>query len=495
MYLSPLLSLTFLLAPSSIYALPNEPAAARRDAARAPLTVPLIRRGLEKRDRTAEEWAELAANLRGKYGGVSAKSGRRALNTVSMTNQQADTSYLGVVQIGTPPQSANVVLDTGSADLWVSSSTCARCASQATGARFNQAQSSTFNSVQGNLDVTYGSGRAVGTLGSDVVQVGQFQVASQVFGLATSITDQFLTGNSSGIMGLGFRSLASTGANPWWQQAVTAWDAPQMSFYFTRFRNVAGATNIDEPGGQFTLGGTNSSLYQGTINFTNLVRAQYWTIPMTSIGVGNSASIQLGSDNQNAAIDTGTTLIGGPSSVLDQFYSLIPGATRGSQVSSSLQDYYVIPCNANVQATLTFGGQSYTMQASDLIGGTLSGGQQCIGAFFVLDLQSGSSPIPGASSGVPAWVVGSAFLKNVYSVFQSDPAAVGFATLRDNVQEFGTLGVAGFAVDQNGHTNGTIIGAASPRRPMTILGGGSVFAASALWTVVGLVAVLVSSSL
>jgi hypothetical protein len=127
-------------------------------------------------------------------------------------------------------------------------------------------------------------------------------------------------------------------------------------------------------------------------------------------------------------------------------------------------------CDTNVQATLTFGGVAYTMTASDLIGGSVSGGD-CLGAFFSLQLGSSSSPLPSSSS-FPTWVVGSAFLKNVYTVFQASPAAVGFATLKDNVQDIGPLGVAGFAIDSNGNSNGTIIRAAATRSMSSLLSSG-----------------------
>jgi cathepsin D len=91
-----------------------------------------------------------------------------------------------------------------------------------------------------------------------------------------------------------------------------------------------------------TIGGTNSSLYTGNINYNSLSQAQYWMIPMTSMSVQGGQSIALSGVNQNAVIDTGTTLIGGPKSVLDQLYSQVTGAVRGSQLSSSLADYYLI---------------------------------------------------------------------------------------------------------------------------------------------------------
>jgi cathepsin D len=53
-------------------------------------------------------------------------------------------------------------------------------------------------------------------------------------------------------------------------------------------------------------------------------------LPIESLTVqGNSVSLPSGSDSR-AAIDTGTTLVGGPSSVISEFYSNIDGATAGT---------------------------------------------------------------------------------------------------------------------------------------------------------------------
>jgi len=123
------------------------------------------------------------------------------------------------------------------------------------------------------------------------------------------------------------------------------------------------------------------------------------------------------------------------------------------------------------------------MQGSDLIGGTVSN-SYCLGAFFIIDLTSGTQGIPGSASQVPTWIVGSAFLKNVYTVFQSNPAAVGFAALKTNVQSFGELGPAGFSIDQNGNSNGTIIhaGASQTRLSTGVLASGIVASMAAmLW--------------
>jgi cathepsin D len=72
----------------------------------------------------------------------------------------------------------------------------------------------------------------------------------------------------SGIMGLAFHGMARTGAVPFWQALIAnnQLTNPEFSFAITRFDNVQSATQ-EEPGGVFTLGGTNSTLYKGNVDF------------------------------------------------------------------------------------------------------------------------------------------------------------------------------------------------------------------------------------
>ena len=88
-------------------------------------------------------------------------------------------------------------------------------------------------------------------------------------------------------MGFGFQTIASTQAVPFWQALVNAnkFGEPLFSFYLTRFGNVNNAADL-EPGGVLTLGGTNSSLFQGDIDFVNMpsdATPSFWLLDMTSL--------------------------------------------------------------------------------------------------------------------------------------------------------------------------------------------------------------------
>ncbi|KAF8840864.1 acid protease, partial [Paxillus ammoniavirescens] len=123
-------------------------------------------------------------------------------------------------------------------------------------------------------------------------------------------------------------------------------------------------------------------------------------------------------------IDTGTTLIGAPSSIVQSIWANVPGSVA---LDGQYQGMYAYPCNTAVSVSISFGGTSWPISAADMnLGNVTSTGsttQMCIGGIFDV----GSTV--GSGQGTPSWIVGDTFLKNVYSVYQANPPAVGFAQL------------------------------------------------------------------
>ena len=129
------------------------------------------------------------------------------------------------------------------------------------------------------------------------------------------------------------------------------------------------------------------------------------------------ASINLGSNNM-VAVDTGTTLIGGPESIIESIYAAIDGSER---MTGAYQNYYQYPCSTTIDFRITFGGYTIRIGDADFNLGRYSADEtMCTGAVYVQGLSSGS-PVQ--------WIVGDTALKNVYSVYRFDPPAVGFAAL------------------------------------------------------------------
>jgi len=99
------------------------------------------------------------------------------------------------------------------------------------------------------------------------------------------VSSELTDGSVQGIMGLAFSSIASTRATPFWQALATNGElaAPEMSFWLQRADPLS--TTKDGAGGIFTLGGTNSSLFTGDIEFLNMpsnVQESFWLLNVAS---------------------------------------------------------------------------------------------------------------------------------------------------------------------------------------------------------------------
>ncbi|KAL7421708.1 hypothetical protein Q5752_003478 [Cryptotrichosporon argae] len=345
---------------------------------------------------------------------------KRATNgEVALQDNSLDASYSASVSIGTPSQTFQIILDTGSSDLWVASSSCTSCS----GSTFDSASSTSYVGLNETFSISYGSGTASGALGQDTVTMGGYSVASQTFADCNSIGSGLISSGTAGIMGLAWTSLAYSKATPWWVTLAesSSWSDKLFGFYLARYRDVAGATTNEADGGTATFGYTDSSLYSGSIAYVSVADdPEYWQITMDAVTIQGTA-VDLGSST-SVAIDTGTTLIGGPASIVAAIFAAIPGS---QQMTGAYANYYEYPCTATIALKLTFGGFAIDIADADFnLGRYSSNASMCTGAVFVQSMGS-SSPVQ--------WIVGDTALKNVYSVFRYEPAAVGFASLAASV--------------------------------------------------------------
>lgn len=131
------------------------------------------------------------------------------------------------------------------------------------------------------------------------------------------------------------------------------------------------------------------------------------------------------SSTADVAIDTGTTLIGGPSDDIAAVYAQIPGSSR----STDSKGFWNYPCSTQVNVSLQFGGGTqWSISPADFEYGQPSH-DTCQGAFF----ESGSTD--------PSWIIGDTFLKNVMSVYRFNPPSVGFAHLSAKAETLTTEAV------------------------------------------------------
>ncbi|KAI6234909.1 Peptidase A1 domain-containing protein [Aphelenchoides fujianensis] len=186
-----------------------------------------------------------------------------------------DAEYLGQITIGTPEQIFNVVLDTGSSNLWVVDTTCKGqpCSGKD---QFKSKSSTTYAENGKKFKIQYGSGSVKGFLGADTVALGdkggpQLVIPSTTFGQATHLSDDFDGDAADGILGLAFRSIAEDDVQPVFQHAVELGlvDNPIFTVWLKR----DGGDAQGENGGQITYGDIDNDHCESDITYQDLIDA------------------------------------------------------------------------------------------------------------------------------------------------------------------------------------------------------------------------------
>ncbi|XP_015989655.2 pepsin A-4 [Rousettus aegyptiacus] len=310
--------------------------------------------------------------------------------------------YFGTIGIGTPAQEFTVIFDTGSSNLWVPSVYCYSLACSNHNL-FNPEDSSTFEATSETVSITYGTGSMTGILGYDTVQVGGISDTNQIFGLSETEPGSFLYyAPFDGILGLAFPSISSSGATPvfdnLWDQGLVSQDL--FSVYLSA---------NDQSGSVVMFGGIDSSYYSGSLNWVPLSAETYWQITLDSVTVNGEALAC--SDSCQAIIDTGTSLLSGPTSAISSIQSYI-GASENSDGDM------VVSCSSASKLPniiFTINGVQYPLPASAYI---LESDDVCISGFQGMNLPTSSGDL---------WILGDVFIRQYFTVFDRANNQVGLA--------------------------------------------------------------------
>jgi saccharopepsin len=182
------------------------------------------------------------------------------------------------------------------------------------------------------------------------------------------------------------------------QKAV---DEPVFAFYL-------GDTNDEGDESEVVFGGVDKSRYEGKINYIPLRRKAYWEVDLDSISYGDQVA-EL--EKTGAILDTGTSLNVLPSSLADMLNTEM-GAKKGynGQWSIECSERDSLP-----DITFALAGYNYSITAYDYI---LEVSGSCISTFQGMDFPEPVGPLV---------ILGDAFLRRWYSVYDLGKNAVGLA--------------------------------------------------------------------
>jgi hypothetical protein len=345
-----------------------------------------------------------------------------------MLNALALGEYVGVVEVGTPPQSFNVVYDTGSSNLWVPDTLCddytvsPSCAVQH---KYVNASSSTFNAkcsltMRCELILPYGSGTVIGELSQDTVTVGGLALADIDFGrvvVEPGPLDEWGAPTFDGILGLAYPIIAM----PLLSFLPGPFDVmesrkllPQdlFSVYLSEKVNdtssfVAFGEVDDDARAHFTppLINVPQDPLQAELG--------YWCVAVNEIKVGGKS--QPGTSNVIGVVDTGTSLIAGPPDVVNPIIAQINVTSDCSNLASLPTIAFTMALAGGAARDFELTPAQYTVR---LPGARKGDPDQCECGLFAFDAGEGLLPL---------WILGDPFIRSFFSVFDRGNNTLSFA--------------------------------------------------------------------
>lgn len=231
--------------------------------------------------------------------------------------------------------------------------------------------------------------------------IGDLKIKGQDFAEATNEPGlAFAFGRFDGIFGLGYDTISVNHIVPPFYQMVNQKliDEPVFAFYL----------GSGDEGSEVVFGGVDEKHYEGKIEYIPLRRKAYWEVDIDSIAFGDEEA-EL--ENTGAILDTGTSLNVLPSDLAELLNKEI-GAKKG------FGGQYTVDCEKRSSLpdiTFNLAGSKYSLPATDYI---LEVSGSCISTFQGMDI-----PAPAG----PLIILGDAFLRRYYSVYDLGKNAVGLA--------------------------------------------------------------------
>ncbi|KAF4974031.1 hypothetical protein FZEAL_9024 [Fusarium zealandicum] len=336
-----------------------------------------------------------------KHGFLNLKAGALTGTASATPPAYYDSQYVVPVQIGYPAQNTFLNFDTGSSDLWVFSSDTYQPDQQGH-ILYKPGKSKTSKRLSGQTwAIRYGDGTgASGIVYRDVVRVGNTFVRYQAVQSAVEVSDGIAQDKfAHGIMGLAFTSLNTVRPT-------------RQKTYFENIQNnlalpVFTANLQKGKPGNYNFGYINQAEYSGSIYFTPADRnSPWWQLTVQGFQVGKSKYTKY---NYSAIVDTGTTLLLLPKTIVTAYYKQVKDAKLDSEMG-----VYIFPCTSALP-DFYFGIGNYR--------GKVPGHYINYGKLTSTTCYGGIQ----SSDGIGFAILGDILLKAQFVVFNMQTRSVGFA--------------------------------------------------------------------
>merc|ERR1719321_2022694 len=264
------------------------------------------------------------------------------VRSYSRFRSQHASEYYGKVAIGTPKQLFSVVFDTGSGNLLVPSSSCMdeACTSHR---RFDSSLSATSveiassheptkavgkNGQRDSVTITFGTGEMTGIFVKDNVCIGTICAIVNFITATKESDDPFSLVPFDGVLGLALSQLAEDNSFSLMDSMVKAGVLKRnlFSVYFAKG---------EKSQSEITFGEIRHERISSELVWAPVSNPGYWQVEIRDLALNNEP-MGLCRKHCQIAADTGTSLLAGPTSMVDKL-------VRKLNVASDCSNYDSLP--------------------------------------------------------------------------------------------------------------------------------------------------------
>ncbi|KAK3820814.1 MAG: aspartic peptidase domain-containing protein [Linnemannia elongata] len=342
----------------------------------------------------------------------------------SVVTNAKNLGYSGTILLGNnPPQSFEVVFDTGSDMIVITSDECQ-------GAHCDEMAHYTCNSCTKtpySYNISYGDGTwGSGPIVADTVSIGGLIIHDQqILDITQSGLDLSSYGPGiSGLVGLMPNSPVLNAVPP------LATISKDKLLDMNVFSVYLAPSLKQNQGGSFLFGGIDSTKFVGPLNYVPVstasgVREGMWYVNANNAYAGDTPV--KGYTESPWLFDTGTSFIAVPTSFAAAFHANIPGSTY-----STTDGIYILPCQGTISFGVSFNGIKYEVPYSEYVAAAGGGSSLCISLVMPL-------------GNYEMYILGDPFLRQVYSVYDFTPGAsrIGIAQINVKNASLGNEGLSG----------------------------------------------------
>lgn len=339
--------------------------------------------------------------------------------STTVAKQSTASEYFGQITLGTPPQHFQVVFDTGSGNLIIPSIECKSQACQEH-KRYNSSASSTAinigfaatpdkevdkNQERDVVTITFGTGEVSGIFVKDHICVGNICAHGNFISLTEESSQPFSFVPFDGIFGLGLPQMSE---NAQWNVLD---DMIRDKVLKKNMFSVYLAAD-DDDASEISFGEYNKDRMAEELFWVPVSNPGYWQVGMDEIMLGSEAS-GLCKGNCQVAVDTGTSMMAGPSNVVEAI-------SKKLAVNSHCQNLDKMP-----ELGFKIGNHTLKLKPEDYID-ISDDRKQCSMALMTMDVPPPKGPL---------FIFGDPFLRRYYTVYDREELKVGFALAKNPVKK------------------------------------------------------------